>query len=203
MDDLKTIVGKNLSALRKQRKMTQLELAEKMNYSDKAVSKWEQGATLPDLETLKQLCDFYGVTLDYLTDPTNIENPQVDMSKDKVLLVNHIIITCLLGMVIWMAATMVFVYPLLFLHKSQSYWPIFVWAVPLTSFIMLFTNRIYFKRNKVVTLVGVSILIWSTLASVFLHFMFYSDQGANLWLCFLLGIPLQAMIALWFVIRKK
>ena len=66
MDDLKIIIGKNLSSLRKARKLTQLELAEKLNYSDKAVSKWEQGATTPDIETLKQLCDFYGVTLDYL-----------------------------------------------------------------------------------------------------------------------------------------
>ena len=203
MDDLKIIVGKNLSALRKKRKLTQLELAEKMNYSDKAVSKWEQGATMPDLETLKQLCDFYGVTLDYLTDPENIENPHVDVSKQKVLLVNHIIITCLLGMVIWMAATLTFVYPLLFLHKTTSYWPVFVWAVPLSAFVMLFCNRLYFKREKVVTLIGVSILIWSTLSGVFLHFMFFTDQGTNLWLCFLLGIPLQAMIALWFAIRKK
>ena len=203
MDDLKIIVGKNLSALRKKRKLTQLELAEKMNYSDKAVSKWEQGATMPDLETLKQLCDFYGVTLDYLTDPENIANPHVDVSKQKVLLVNHIIITCLLGMVIWMAATLTFVYPLLFLHKTTSYWPVFVWAVPLSAFVMLFCNRLYFKREKVVTLIGVSILIWSTLSGVFLHFMFFTDQGTNLWLCFLLGIPLQAMIALWFAIRKK
>ena len=66
MDDLKIIIGKNLSSLRKARKLTQLELAEKLNYSDKAVSKWEKGATTPDIETLKQLCDFYGVTLDYL-----------------------------------------------------------------------------------------------------------------------------------------
>ena len=203
MDDLKTIVGKNLSALRKQRKLTQIELAEKMNCSDKAVSKWEQGATMPDLETLKQLCDFYGVTLDYLVDPDNIEKPHLDTSKQNAVLVNHIIITCLLGMVVWMAATLVFVYPLMFLHKTTSYWPIFIWAIPLSALIMLFTNRLYFHKNKVVTLVGVSILIWSTLAAVFLHFMFFTDQGANLWLGFLLGIPMQAMISLWFAMRKK
>ncbi len=203
MDDLKIIVGKNLSALRKKKKLTQIELAEKFNYSDKAVSKWEQGATMPDLETLKQLCDFYGVTLDYLVDSENIANPHVDTSKQKVLLVNHIIITCLFGMVIWMAATLIFVYPLLFLHKTTSYWPVFVWAIPLSAIVMMFCNRIYFKRKKVVTLIGVSILIWSTLSGVFLHFMFFTNQGTNLWLCFLLGIPLQAMISLWFAIRKK
>ena len=67
MEDLKIIVGKNLAALRKKKKLTQIELADKFNYSDKAVSKWEQGATLPDLETLCQLCDFYRVTTEVLT----------------------------------------------------------------------------------------------------------------------------------------
>ena len=203
MDDLKIVVGKNLAALRKHKKMTQLELAEKMNYSDKAVSKWEQGATMPDLETLKQLCDFYGVTLDYLVDPNNIEKPHSDISRDKAIFINHIIITCLLGMVIWMVATLIFVYPLLFLHKTTSYWPVFVWAIPASAFIMLITNRLYFKKSKVVTLIGVSLLIWATLTGIFLHFMFFTDQGANLWLCFLLGIPLEAMISLWFAMRKK
>lgn len=203
MEDLKIIVGKNLSALRKQRKMTQLELAEKMNYSDKAVSKWEQGATLPDLETLKQLCDFYGVTLDYLVDESNIEKPHYDPTKQHIVFVNHIIMTCLLGVLVWMVATLVFIYPLLFHQATKAYWPVFVWAVPVSALVMIFADHLYFKRNKVVILIGVSMLIWSTFTGIFLHFMFFTDQGTNLWLCFILGIPLQACIALWFAMRKK
>ena len=67
MKEIREIVSENLTELRKEKKLTQLELAEKINYSDKAVSKWENGDTLPDIETLQKLCDFYGVTLDYLT----------------------------------------------------------------------------------------------------------------------------------------
>ena len=203
MEDLKIVVGKNLSALRKRRKITQLELAEKMDYSDKAVSKWEQGATLPDLETLKQLCDFYGVTLDYLVDENNIKNPHLDTKSQKTVFVNHIIITCLLGVIVWMIATLIFVYPLLFHQATRSYWPVFIWAVPVSSIVMLFANLFYFKRNKLVVLIGASLLIWSTLTAVFIHFMFFTDQGTNLWLCFILGIPMQAATALWFAIRKK
>ena len=71
MEDLRKIIGNNLSELRKKRGLTQLELAEKFNYTDRAVSKWENGDTLPDVEILYNLCEFYGVTLDYLTHEDN------------------------------------------------------------------------------------------------------------------------------------
>ena len=53
MEDIKDIVAVNLTNLRKANKITQLELAEKLNYSDKAISKWERGESLPDVVTLK------------------------------------------------------------------------------------------------------------------------------------------------------
>ena len=64
MKDLRKIIGDNLTELRKRRGLTQLELAEKFNYTDRAVSKWENGDTLPDVEVLYQLCEYYGVTMD-------------------------------------------------------------------------------------------------------------------------------------------
>ena len=82
MNDLRSIIGNNLSSLRKNKKLTQLELAEKMGYSDKAVSKWEKGDTLPDIETLYQLCNFYQVTLDFLVDTKGLENKNLYKTKD-------------------------------------------------------------------------------------------------------------------------
>ena len=64
--DIKQIIAKNLANLRKNKKITQTELAEQFGYSDKAISKWENGDTLPDIQTLYQLCEFYNVTLDFL-----------------------------------------------------------------------------------------------------------------------------------------
>ena len=55
MDNLNYIVSKNLSDLRKRNGLTQAELAEKLNYSDKAVSKWEKGESLPGVEVLYKL----------------------------------------------------------------------------------------------------------------------------------------------------
>ena len=66
MEDLKQILAKNITALRQASRMTQLELAEKLNYSDKAISKWERGESIPDVTVLKAIADLVGVTLDYL-----------------------------------------------------------------------------------------------------------------------------------------
>lgn len=203
MEDLKIIVGKNLAALRKKKKLTQIELADKFNYSDKAVSKWEQGATLPDLETLCQLCDFYGVSLDYLRDEKNIMNPHYDTAREKTIMINHIIITLLLASIVWMIATIGFVYPILFRNAKTSYWLFFVWAVPATCVTTMFANVIFFKKNKVVSFIMLTIFVWSLLAAVFLHFMIYTDASYNLWMLFLLGIPSEIILILWFIMRKK
>ena len=66
MKDIKPTIAKNLSFFRKQSGLTQAELAEKLNYSDKAVSRWEHGDTLPDINVLYQLCDFYGIDMNTL-----------------------------------------------------------------------------------------------------------------------------------------
>jgi tellurite methyltransferase len=52
MENVKEIIAKNLTELRKANKLTQGALAEKLNYSDKAISRWEHAETLPDIETL-------------------------------------------------------------------------------------------------------------------------------------------------------
>ena len=67
MDNIKNIIAKNLVELRKRKKYTQQDLANILQYSDKAISKWEKGDSLPDIEILYQICNLYGVTLDYLT----------------------------------------------------------------------------------------------------------------------------------------
>lgn len=66
MDDWKRVVAENLTALRKSHGYTQAQLAEQLHYSDKAVSKWERGESMPDLAVMKQLADFYGILIDDL-----------------------------------------------------------------------------------------------------------------------------------------
>ena len=91
MDDLKQIIAKNLVELRKRKKYTQLDLANTLQYSDKAISKWEKGDSLPDIEVLYQICNLYGVTLDFLTHEGSFEEKKEyvlkkDERKNKVII---------------------------------------------------------------------------------------------------------------------
>ena len=84
---LEQIVAANLAELRRARGLTQAELAEKINYSDKSVSKWERGDGLPDLKVLTQLAALYGVSLDtFVTENAAQEIEQVQKPKSKLSL---------------------------------------------------------------------------------------------------------------------
>ena len=66
MEDLKKIIAKNIQSLRKAAGVTQIELAERLNYSDKAVSKWERGEAYPDTENLIIISEMFSITIDEL-----------------------------------------------------------------------------------------------------------------------------------------
>ncbi len=192
MDDLRNIIGKNLSDLRKRKGLTQLELAEKFNYTDRAVSKWENGDTLPDVEVLFDLCEFYGVTIDYLTHEDNYRYIKND---SKAATINRILIICLVSLIIWTLATVIMVISII--RNSRPLWQAYVWAVPANAILLNFFNRAYF-RKRLFYFIDWTVFIWSALAAVFLTIM-----DMNLWPIFILGIPAQAAIALWLNLRNR
>lgn len=189
MEELRKLIGKNLSDLRKKKGLTQGELAAKFNYTDRAVSKWENGETMPDVEILYNLCDFYGVTLDYLTHEDNLAYIKTDDSMPR-----RITITALVSSIIWMLATVVFVIGMI--RFNVVLWQSFLWAIPVNCVVASIFNFYYF-RNRVVSFIFWSIFIWSLLLSVFL-----SVLDASLWPIFILGIPSQATLIIWFNLKK-
>lgn len=110
MDDLRKIIASNIVALRRSGKLTQGELAEKLNYSDKAVSKWERAESMPDIAVLKQIADMFGVTVDYLLSEQHSAS-QIVMKKELTHSVkrNRVIISMLSASLVWLIATIVFV----------------------------------------------------------------------------------------------
>ena len=64
--ELRNRITKNIIYYRKKAGMTQMEVANLLSYSDKAISKWERGLGLPDITVLAQLADLYGVTISEL-----------------------------------------------------------------------------------------------------------------------------------------
>ena len=189
MKDVKPIVAENLAALRKKRGMTQAELAERLDYSDKAISRWEHGDTLPDMNVLCELCEFYGITLDYLTEKHDAEEEQITPSKAQKENETKIAMCALAVSIVWLLATVIFVYSNLI--NGASYWKAFVWAVPASCFVILRMTRTY--RNSIFSIGISSALIWTLLAAIYVQFLKY-----NIWLIFVTGIPAQVIIYLWY-----
>ena len=195
LDELKVIIAGNIASLRQAREMTQFELAERLNYSDKAVSKWERGESIPDVAVLKQIADLFSVTVDYLLSPDHAkqkEQPGVISQRNRSYIMGLSIL------LVWFIATLIFVIfdlsePVRYLH-----WLAFVYAVPVSSVVWLVFNSIWFSPR--INWIIISILMWTTLISIYLTLL---ALGSNLWLIFILGIPGQAIAYLWSGIRFK
>ena len=196
MKDIKPIIAKNLAAFRKQSGLTQVELAEKLNYSDKAVSRWEHGDTLPDINVLYQLCDFYGIDMNTLiSEETDItDTPNVDLKNSLRFRVG---IFGLALSAVWIIATIVFLYSGI-IGQGEYFWMAFIWALPASCVAILLTS--FGMKMRVLRLVLNSVFIWTLLTAVFLHFVL---QSYILWPVYLVGIPIQLIFVMAFVMKKR
>lgn len=190
MESLRKIIGSNLAELRKERKITQLELAEMFGYTDKAISKREKGDTLPDVETLYQLASFYGVTIDYLTNDIPLEEKEIitNPTKQTNIKANRISIVLLSISLVWMLATICFVWIMVF--NSVNYYRVFIYAISLTAIVLILFNKTWGKRKY--NFYIYTLFLWSLISSIYVGFLQY-----NLWPLFLLGAPSQILIFLW------
>ncbi len=198
MSDIKMILAKNITALRQNHKMTQIELAEKLNYSDKAVSKWERGESMPDVSVLKSIADLFGVTVDYLLQEdhtpaqVHVEVKSVDNHR------NHKVITVLSVLLVWLVATMCFIALDIVWPQTAATWLSFLYGVPVSMIVWLVFNSIWFNRRR--NYLIISLLMWSTLACIFLTL---TAAGYPIWKFFLLGIPGQIAIFVWSRFQLK
>lgn len=197
MEDLKAIIAKNITELRKKNNMTQIELAEKLNYSDKAVSKWERGESVPDISVLKQIADMFSVTVDYLINEEHIKEEEETRHYTGRRLRNRMLITAISITLVWFVA--IFIYSNVDLVVSEKpHWLTFLYAVPASMIVWLVFNTIWFNRRR--NFLIISLLMWSALACFYISMQVF---GLNLWLFFLLGIPGQIIIILWSGLRSK
>lgn len=192
MDELEAIVSSNLTALRKRRGWTQAELAEKIHYSDKSVSKWERGEALPDLKVLKTLSELYGVTVDCFLTEGAAEDPAPYMAPASKLRY-QIWVTLLAVCIVWLAATALFSYSLL--NAGEGFWTAFIWAIPASAVVVAVFDRRYF-RGKLSFPVA-SIFLWGVITAIFLQWLVY-----HMWALFIIGAPAQIGLVLMHQIRR-
>lgn len=191
--ELSQIIGKNITRLRKTANMTQLELAEKLNYSDKSVSKWEQGNGIPDVRILIQIAELFGVSLD---DLVHEQRERKLMPKTVRLIRRAVIITCS-ALLVWLVAVVAFVL-LRILSPSLGFtWLAFVYAVPVSTVVVLVFACVW--RYKWLRTVAISVIVWTVLACIYLTLYACNCLNAYTWLIFLIGVPLQ-LLTLFFLL---
>ena len=199
MDDIRSTVARNIARLRREAGYTQLTLAEKLQYSDKAVSKWESGASIPDAGVLLEIARLFGVSVDYLLTGEHPTAPAVPAETAEQASASrrnrHIFITLLSVALVWLIATAVFV-ALCFSPLSGALWLSFVWAVPVSFIVAIVFNSVWGRPRQ--NYLYISFLIWTLLAAVYLTLL-----SRNLWLLFVVGIPGQVIVILWWEMRKK
>ncbi len=195
IENFKKIVANNLVKYRKGANLTQIELAEKLNYSDKAVSKWERGENVPDAYVLKLLAELYGISIDDFFADGKQKNEKLPFSLKRAFKNKHVIITLLSAGLVWLLASIAFV--ILEFTKLNNYsYLAFIYAIPVSSIVCLVLSSIWAK--KWVSGIFATITIWTIFLSIFL-----SIQVNNLWLIFIIAIPIQILVILWYFLIKE
>lgn len=194
MSDLKEIIAANITKLRKSKKMTQVQFSNELNYSDKAVSKWERAESIPDIIVLKQIADFFGVTVDFLLNEHD-ENEELPKTTEQKSTINKLPLTLLSVSPVWAIACLIFT--LIALFKNLYIWPVFYVCVPITLLLFIIFNSIWGNRKRNYFII--SAFIWSILICLYIIFINYN----NIWQIFILGIPAQIIIWLWSRLKKR
>ncbi len=201
MENLKLIIAKNITELRRAASMTQLDLAQKLNYSDKAVSKWERAESVPDISVLKAVAELFEVTVDYLiTDHGDSVLPIKEEKTEKPARsredVIHIIFLCMSVLLVWLVGTVAFVF--LNAIGADKDWLAFIYCIPATFTVWLILNSCWFHGR--LNFLIISALMWTVLTSLHVTLLTF---GTNFWLFYILGIPCQAVILAWAALAWK
>ena len=221
-EELKLRVGANIARLRRERGLTQAELAERINYSDKAVSKWERAESLPDVLTLLNLAEQLGTDLNTLTgcapeipepepmpepapepEPEPVPEPEPAVktlarryTADKTVIqkLSSILVCVGIGVFILVWVVALFLYMVLDAFGVKNLWLLFVVAVPANAIVLLSLRSAWklYGWNRIL----ISIIMWGFLLTIYLLLLVVGK--VNVWKILPMGLLGQAAILLWF-----
>ena len=197
LSELKLISASNIIKLRTRAGLTQAELGEKLNYSDKTISKWERGEAIPDAYVLTQMAELFGVTVDYLLSSHDAwESPEQQeeeeqRQEERHYSINVIIAISVLG--VWTMALTIFVMLWLF---DIILWQTFVVALPV-SILTFMVLICVFRRRKYLQFVIAAFVL-----SMFI-LLYFTLPMQKPWQLFLIAVPAEVIVFLSCNIRRR
>ena len=194
MEEVKLVIASNIIRQRTNANMTQAELGEKLNYSDKTISKWERAESVPDVLVLKRMAEIFNVSVDDLLNTCDYrDTPQKKSQGDAVRKYNPSAIIMVSVAGIWTIATLVFI---IFWVLGTVQWSIFAYAVPVSLITLLVLNSVWNRGRH--NLLIVSALVFSLIAVIYIALIKYRP-----WQLFLVAIPAQVVVLLSFKIKGE
>lgn len=196
--EFKKIVAENLSQLRRENGLTQLDIAKKLNYSDKAVSKWERGEAIPDAFVLSQIAKIYNVSVDDILCKKE-DKKRIPFSLKQAFKNRHFLINCLSCGLVWLVGCIIFVILSLTSLKNYAYLA-FLYALPIGALTNFILTSIW--SRKWVSGIFATIFLWTGFLAVFLTVNLVATLK-DFWVIFIVAIPIQIMIILWYFLIKE
>lgn len=192
MQNLKLIFASNLIALRSNAGLTQSDLAAKINYSDKSISKWERAEAIPDVMVIKSLSEIFGVTVDYMLSSHDEWKPEEkEPLFERSFNEKIVILISILG--IWTLAILLFA---ICWMAGYILWVIFLAAIPASLITLLVMNIVWHGKIKNEVIVGILIL------SIYI-LLYYILRDYDPWKLLLVLVPSELIVYLSFRIKKK
>lgn len=183
-DVLKKNVSEKITFYRKAAGLTQLELAEKLNYSDKSVSKWERGDGLPDITVLTNMAELFGVSVDDFVSSAPPKKP-IKLTK------KHTLIPALSVGLVWLAATFVFFVLAVAFPDLPRKWLVFIYGCPVSFTVTTVFSCLWWRTaSRIISITG---MIWTLAASVDITL-----KIPNMFLIYAVAAVLQILVFLWF-----
>lgn len=199
MGSINENIASNIIRLRKQFSLTQQELANKLHYTDKAISKWERGESVPDVEVLNSVANIFGVSIEFLISEHS-EKELASLTKERKIFDKNWFFIILLSLTIMLVAIIIYL-GAMYTAESNRYrfWVIFPWIVP-SICIVLYSFCLFKRFRKRAVLFG-TIALWTALICIYLslHVSGYS----HLWHIFLIAVPLQLAVILMYLFSYK
>lgn len=195
MNDLKDIIAKNLTELRTHAHLTQLQLAEMLNYSDKAVSKWERGDAIPDIRVLVRISEIYGVSLDDIVKDGSVV-PQIQPKRK--ITGKRGFITALSAVLVWFIATGLFAV-FYFIPTTAAYSYLVYVVAPLPTAIVL-TVFSALWGNRLTNAITSSLILWSCVV-IFHVFVTTFSEFPQIYFLYIVAAVFELLIILWFTYR--
>lgn len=183
-EELQHLIAENIAYYRKQNGDTQAELAEKLSYSDKSVSKWERGDGTPDIFILSKIAGLYGITVQDL-----LREKKVPKTRSR-----HILIHLMSVGLVWLVMTVLFCISQIFDILPQWSWLVYIYGLPITGIVSVVFSAMWW--SSLMQGLSSSLIIWGIGLSLVLSIRFHSVT-----LLLIVCAVLQILVILFFLMK--